>query len=481
MKKNFKFLVIAVVAISLIFSCATTNSFMKANRPSISEYTLDNGIKLIVKKQNTNRIFTMKVAYEGGLAVVPEGKDGIESITLSAMLRGSKKYSFEDIKKISFENSSEMAASAGIDYSTLNLSTIDKYWDTMLDVFTDAITNPVFDEKQLQIVKLGILKSISERNSDPMAVTTDKLHEHTFKGHPYARSLDGTEKIVKAITVDDVKKWYSEKLMADRMMIVAVGNFDNKKLLAQLNETLGKLPTKNMEVPKVAKLSIPQACYTEEFPASKGIAYIRGDYEIPELNSPDFTTLQFAYSIFNELLFEVVRTQNAACYSVGAGPKGFKASYGAVTIFKTDKPTLAKTSIDEAISILASGKTINLKSQGIKTNEGRVTESKGPKYAPIAETIEAYKAKFINSFYGAQVTNSAIASQIISSEVYFGNPYEYLKFIDGVNNIKAEDVVRVANTYLANGKISWMIVGDKSILSKVEKDKFMKFSPNEKK
>ncbi len=487
MRKSFKFLVIALIAISMLFSCATSggikvenienaNSFMKANVPSLYEFTLDNGVKVIVKKQDTNRIFTMKVIYEGGLAMLPKGKEGIEAITLSTMLRGSKNYTFEDIKTISFENSSGMASVAGIDYSEISLSTIDKYWDEMLNVFTDAILNPTFDQQQLKLVKLDKLKAIKERNSDPMDVTTDKLHEKTFKGHPYASSMDGTEESVSSISVDDVKKWYNEELMADRMMIVAVGNFNPGKLVAQLNKTLGKVPVKNSKVPVIEKLKIPQACYTEVFPASKGIAYIRGDYEIPALTSKDFITLQFAYSIFNELLFEVVRTQNAACYSVGAGPKAFKATYGAVTIFKSDKPTLAKTSIDEAIAILASGKAINLKAQGIKTNEGTVTKSSGPKYAPIQENLEAYKAKFINSFYSAQVTNSAIASQIVSSQIYFGNAYNYLKFIDEVNAITAEDVVKVANKYLVNGKVSWMVVGDKGILSKVKKDKFMKFT-----
>ncbi len=117
-----------------------------------------------------------------------------------------------------------------------------------------------------------------------------------------------------------------------------------------------------------------------------------------------------------------------------------------------------------------------MKAQGIKTNEGTVTESNGPKYAPISENLEAYKAKFINSFYNAQVTNDAIASQIVSSQIYFDNSYEYLKLIDKINAITADDVVKVANEYLTNGKVSWMIVGDKDILSKVEKEKFMKFT-----
>ena len=63
---------ITLCIIVLLFSCKTTppapkiegletsSSFMQANIPLISEYSLDNGIKVIVKKQDTNRVFTMR-------------------------------------------------------------------------------------------------------------------------------------------------------------------------------------------------------------------------------------------------------------------------------------------------------------------------------------------------------------------------------------------------------------------------------------
>ena len=213
---------ITLCIIVLLFSCKTTppapkiegletsSSFMQANIPLISEYSLDNGIKVIVKKQDTNRVFTMSVVYSGGLALIPQGKDGLESLTLSMMLRGSKKYSYEDIKRISSENSSTMSASTGIDLSWLNLTTIDKYWNQMLDVFTDSIMNPVFDEKELELVKKAALMDIKKRMSDPYDFTVTKLHEKIFKGHPYSIEKDGTESSVSTMKIEELKEWYAE-------------------------------------------------------------------------------------------------------------------------------------------------------------------------------------------------------------------------------------------------------------------------------
>ena len=484
---------ITLCIIVLLFSCKTTppapkiegletsSSFMQANIPLISEYSLDNGIKVIVKKQDTNRVFTMSVVYSGGLALIPQGKDGLESLTLSMMLRGSKKYSYEEIKRISSENSSAMSASTGIDLSWLNLTTIDKYWNQMLDVFTDSIMNPVFDEKELELVKKAALMDIKKRMSDPYDFTVTKLHEKIFKDHPYSIEKDGTESSVSTIKIEDLKQWYAEKLTADRMFIVAVGNFNPSSLISQLNKTIGKIPVKQNKIPEVKKLDIKQNLFTEAFEESKGIAYIRGDYIIPPVQSKDFTTLRFTYTILNELLFEIVRTQNAACYSVWTNAHGFNSTYGSLVVFKSDKPTKAKTAFDEAIAVLASGQTINLKGQGIKSGEGSVTKSSGNTYAPIAENLEAYKSKFINGFFGNQLTNSDAAAQIMYSQAYYGNPYEYLRMIDKINAITSEDIIRVTNDYIVNGKVSWMVVADSATLSKLDKSKFMKFTGNVKK
>ncbi|AGT43090.1 M16 family metallopeptidase [Treponema pedis] len=491
MKKRF--FIAAIISVVFFFSCETTppavqmqgietaSDFMKANVPLISMHTLDNGITVIVKRQNTNRIFTMNIVYNGGLAMLPEGKDGLESLTLSTMIRGSKKYSFEDIKRISVENSSSMSASAGIDISYLSLSTIDKYWNTMLDMFTDAVLNPSFDPAQLELVKHSANMAIKKNMSDPYHFAVTKLHERSFKGHPYGKEKDGTEKSIKDITIDDLKNWHSEKLTAERMFIVAVGNFNPSKLVKELNKTLGKIPAKQNTVPEIKPFDFAQNVYTENFDNAEGIAYIRGDYVIPPVDSKDFTALRLAYSILDELLFEIVRTQKAACYSVWTNAHSFKAAYGSLVVFKSDKPTVAKLAFDEAIATLASGKTINLKGQGIKSGEGTVSKSSGPKYAPIEENIEAYKAKFINGFFSGQLTNAAAASQIIISYAYHGNPYEYLKFIDNINAVTAEDVVRVINQYLVNGKVSWIVVSDKEGLSKVDKSKFMQFTGTVKK
>lgn len=443
---------------------AAPSSYMAANLPTIEKRVLSNGVTVIIKKNPANRVFSLKVAYNGGVALTSPEKAGLEALTLALMARGSARFSYADLQKIQYEKSSAIGyTSSGYDWSSFDLSTIDKYWDEMFAVFSDCLLRPAFDDTQFGLVKNSFKVSIQKSLSDPYNLAVSRLHEKMFAGHPYAADFAGTAASIESITLDQVKAYYDQFLAADRMAIIAVGNFDTAKLIASLEAGIGKLPKKGVAVPAVARFVPKAEVYLERFDKSKGIAYVRGDYPIAEVTSPDFATLQLAYSMLNELLFSVVRTDHGACYSVWANAHGFLSSYGSLVVYKTSKPGEVKGWVDECIALLASGKTLNLKGGD-------------EKYAPIAQTIEAYKAKYVNAFFGNQQTNAEMASQLASSLFYFGDHLEYLRFIDKVRAISAEDVVAAVKAYVVGAPISWIVVGDQAMLNKVDKSKYLWFT-----
>lgn len=473
MKKIKKFLCIAIAFAFIFVGCKKTGSaangntaYVKDNTAQISETALENGIKLIVKKQATNRIYSIRVNYNGGNALTPDGKDGIESLTLSTMLTASKNYPHDDIEQILHETTSNMGSGSGLDMSWATFNTLDKYWDKASDVFFDCLVNPLFDDGDFEVKVKDANAAWVKDSTDQMTTTIDSLLTKSRAGHPYGKFTVPTDISLKNISLNDVKTWHAEKLTADRMVVVAVGNFDVNKLKTQLNKTLGKIPVKNNVIPEIPPMNLKSTLYTQEFPTANGMANIRGDYEIPNRHSPDFTKLQLAYSILDELAFAIVRTDHGACYSIWAGIHGFNQSYGSLVIYRTQKPSEAKRYFDEAIAVLASGKSLKLKDDGDDSTH----------YVPLAETLDAYKAKFINDFFSAQYANAAIAGQIASNYYYHSDPTAYLKVIEEINSTTPEDIVRVVNQYLVNAKVSWMVCSDNATLQQLDQAAFSGFT-----
>jgi zinc protease len=443
---------------------ANSSDYMKANLPTMETRTLANGVMLIVKKNPANRVFTIKTVFRGASSMTTPEKAGIEAMTLALIARGTAHYPYAEMKRLQYERSSALGYNAAsYDWASFDLNTIDKYWDEMFAVYSDCLLAPAFDPAQFSLVKNDFKVSLQKSMADPYNYAVTKLHSSMFAGHPYVADFTGTVSSIESITLDDIKAYYIDSMTADRMVIVAVGNFDADKLAAALNTTIGTIARKGLVVPEVAPYQPRQALYLEKFDKSKGVAYVRGDYPIANARNPDFASLQLAYSMLDELLFSIVRTEHGAAYSVWSRAFGFKSAYGSLVVYKTDKPSEAKGWVDEAIAVLASGKTLNLKGGA-------------DKYAPIASTIEAYKAKYINAFFSNQQTNAETAAQLASSSVYFGDHLEYLRFIDKINAIHPDDIVAVLKAYVLDAPITWIVVSDQATLSKVDKTRFDHFT-----
>jgi zinc protease len=458
-------------------------AFAKENLGSFSVASLDNGIQVMVKKSASNRILALKTVLMGQTSLMPADKAGLEAVMLKMLTRGSSKYPYSEIQRLLFEKSASISPSfTSFDMSSLDLYTIDTYFDELLDVYADAFLHPAWNAEEFPRVMNDMKLAKRQAMNDPYTKSVNMVNEKFFAGHPYASSWDGTESSLAGITLDDVKGYYEKTLASGRMFIVAVGNFDPAALVKKLNATFGMMPKKPFVRPAVPSLATLNASdlITEVFPQSEGLAYVRADFALPSPDNPDFPKLQVALTLLDDVLFEIVRTQHGACYSVWSGIHPFSAGYGDITVYKTDVPGKVKQYVDDAISVLLGGKCIagkvSASAEG-KSGIGQEVQAKDQEgvFVPISEALPFYKKQFLTGFYSGQQTNISIASQMASSMVYHGDFRDYLSMVDRVNGVSDADVVRVIKTYIRDNPMIWIALGDAEVLKDVKKENFTTF------
>jgi zinc protease len=400
---------------------------------------------------------------------------------LTMLTRGSEKYPYADFQRILFEKSSSISPSyASFDMSSLDLVTIDRYFDDLLPVFADAFLHPAWNAEEFPRVISNMEIARQGAENDPYQRSVIRLNDRFFAGHPYAAGWDGTLESLSSITLTDVKSYYENTVVSGRLFLVAVGNFDRQKLIASLNATFGAMPRKGFTRPAVPAFTgtVKPDLVLEPFDESEGLAYVRGDFAIPGQDSPDYPALQVAFSLLDDLLFEIVRTRHGAAYGASAGLHGFSASYGDITIYRTNAPDKVKGYVDEAIGVLLSGQCLAAKvSSGAegKSGIGQETDVRGQRgvFVPVADALPFTKSQFLSRFFSGQETNSSIALQIASSVVYHGDYRDYLLVLDRINAVTAEDVARVTRAYLANNPTLWVALADASMLKNVKRESYV--------
>jgi zinc protease len=465
-----------------LFETGTINDFARENLGSFTTATLKNGIPVVIKRSSTNRILTLKAVFTGHVSYTPVDKAGLEAVMLTMLTRGSAHYTYADIQRKTFETSSTIVPRYGsYDLTSLDLVTIDTYFPQLFPMYADALMHPSWNAEEFPRVIGDFKLEKQQAETDPFSSAVMHLDEKFFAGHPYAASWAGVADSLDRISLDDLRAAWSSSMTAGRIYLIAVGNFDPKTLLPMLEATFGSLPRSTSTRPPVPSLqgTVTPDLIVSPFPRSEGLAYVRGEFAMPAPDTPDYPASLVAFNLLDDILFEILRTRNGACYSVEANVDGATASFGDITVFRTTVPGKVKPLVDQAIAVLASGRSMSgnvTVSAAGKSGLGSSADAKAAAFVPIADALPFYKLKFLTQFYSGQQTNRLIASQIAGSIFYHGDYRHYLLLIDRIGSVTTEDVVRVAKKYLVDNPTLWIALGDPALLKDVKKDDFLRYT-----
>ncbi len=451
-----------LVFLSIVAGAAgAQTAFMRENAPTFTKAVLSNGIPVYMKVQNANRVFYISLVLNGGSLVTPPERAGWEKIALTTMARSSQHYPYEKAAALLDRRSSNIAAAVQFEYSTFSLTTLDKYRDELLDLWGDMLTAPSFDQTDFDKSKEDALLALQAVDQNPWSTTQKIINEAYFKGHSYGINPEGTEESIEPMTAGDARQWYEEHFSADRIFVVAVGDFDPVELARKLDGLLGSIPDLRLgAVPKPAAFPMGPsgALITKAHDQSKGTIYLRGDFAAPAPGRDDYFATALAARIFSDLLFSVVRDKYGAVYTPSATIRGFSANYGSIMMYKTNAPDKIKSYIDEAAQLMAQGRVVSV--------DPAKTEDDG--YMSIADAIETYKQLYMNDYFEAVRNNAGIASLMIRSVRQSGDSADWLKDQARIEMLDAPAVQKAFDTYFMNGAFLWAAVGDQALLDKLD-------------
>jgi zinc protease len=395
------------------------------------------------------------------------------------LTRGSARYTYADVQRVMFETSADIVPRYGsFDLTSMDLVTIDTYFPRVFPMFADAMLHPSWNQEEFPRVVEDFKLEKQQGENDPFSSAALRLDEKFFSGHPYAASWTGVGDSLTHITLDDIRSYYTRAVTAGRLFLVAVGSFDPQTLMPLLDSSFGELPRAVSARPPVPsfKGSVTPDVLIVPVPRSEGLAYVKGQFAMPAPDSPDYAASLVAFNLLDDILFEILRTRNGACYSVEANVDGGAASYGDITVFRTTVPAKVKPLVDEAIGVLVSGRSMSgnvIVSAAGKSGLGSAVEAQAAAFVPVAQALPFYKLKFLTEFYSGQQTNRLIASQIAGSIFYHGDYRHYLLLPDRISRVTADEVVGAAKKYLVDNPTLWIVLGDPALLKDVSRESFL--------
>ncbi|MCF0159800.1 MAG: insulinase family protein [Bacteroidaceae bacterium] len=299
----------------------------KTSLPQIWRSTLANGVQVAGISQHEIPMVNLSVMIKGGASLDPAGKRGTAAINASMMNEGTALHSAVEVE----QSLKKLGASARVDsdkeYTTITISSLSKNLPAVMDIVTEMVTLPKFDEEAFGRAVQSQKSTIARAKSSITSIGSRTAAKLWMGDCLY--SDNATDESIDAITMDDVKAYY-KTLTPKNASVEVAGDVDQKTLMKAL-ASLEKWQGGDVTIPEI-KLgkSADAGLYFVDFPGSKqSYIFIIGpgmDYNNPDYHKLDVLNRKLGAGSSGRL-FEVLRLQRGYTYGASSAYRPYK-DYG---------------------------------------------------------------------------------------------------------------------------------------------------------
>ena len=278
------------------------------------------GIEAWLVEDHLNPIISLHLAFRGGSALDPEGKEGLANMVSTLLDEGAGDLDSKAFQQTLEDKSITLRFSAARDSFGARVQVLTEYRDLAFDLLRQAMTKPRFDAEPVSRLRAQLLANLRHESEDADAIAGKTLMKTLYPDHPYGRPTGGTLESVAAIQVADMRAFVKERLARDTLSIGVVGDITAKELAPLLDKTFGTLPAKAApwKVAEVAPKVAGRTIVIEKPLKQSNILFAdRGLMR----KDPDFYTAYVMNHIlggggFTSRLYTEVREKRGLAYSV---------------------------------------------------------------------------------------------------------------------------------------------------------------------
>jgi len=213
-----------------------------AQAVTIERVVSPGGIEAWLVQDHANPILALEIAFRGGAALDPTGREGLAAMVAGLLDEGAGPYRSEEFQRLLEDNVISLSFDARRDTLNGHVKTLTAHRDLAFDLLRLSLTQPRFDVKAVERIRGQIVAGLLREQESPDAVATKAWFHAAFAGHPYARAPQGEVAPVKAIRRDDLRSFAQAQLTRDRLVIGVVGDIRPDELAAALDRVFGSLP-----------------------------------------------------------------------------------------------------------------------------------------------------------------------------------------------------------------------------------------------
>lgn len=422
------------------------------SKDEVTRTVFDNGLTVLIKEMHHAPVASFWVWYRVGSRNEVSGITGISHWTEHMLFKGTPTFPKGHIDRVISREGGVFNAFTSTDFTAYFATLPSDRLDISLRIEADRMVNSLFDPEEVAAERTVVISEREGAENFPRFLLGEEVQAAAFRVHPYHHEVIGWKCDLQAITRDELWQHYRTYYTPSNAIAVAAGDVDASAMIARLDELFGSIPPGSppSQIRSVEPPQQGQRRVTVEGPGST--AYLQMVFRIPAARDVDFFPLLVLQTVLDG-------AQSMTVFG-GLSPSN-RSSRLYRALVETELAVGVGTSLPPSVdpylfgfsATVRKGHTLSEVEQALVAQLRQVAEE--PVSAgELAKAIKQTRAQF--AYSSESVTNQAFwlgFSEIVASNDWFAT------FLDSVSHVTAEDVQRVAATYLteANSTVGWYV------------------------
>ena len=411
---------------------------MKKN--GVYKTKLGNGLTVLLKEVHAAPLVSMWVWYRVGSRHERPGITGISHWLEHMMFKGTRRFPGEESERLIARDGGVRNAMTWIDWTAYFETLPSDKIDYALRLEADRMRHAQFSSAEVESERTVVISERQGSENNPAFRLAEEVQNTAFRVHSYHHEVVGDMADLQRMTGDDLRHHYRRYYAPDNAVVVAVGDFQTRPMLARLKELFGRHTAQASE-PVVTRPEPDQHGERRLTLHGEGeTSYLEAAYHVPNATHPDFYPLVALDSIL--------------------GGAGSLNPFGSGTSNKSSR--LYKALVDTGLAAGVSGNltpTVDpyLYSIFAVAREGRSpaeveraldAEIDRVRTEPVEEAELAKALKQARAFFAYDTESVTRQGAWLGITEMFGTYEWFDKHLDRLAAVTTADVQRVAQAYL---------------------------------
>ena len=398
----------------------------------IKEYTMtSNGLRVLLKQDNTAPVATFMVTYEVGSRNEAIGYTGSTHLLEHLMFKGSRKFNtkkgnsvFQTLQSLG----ARMNATTWLDRTNYFAVLPSEHLETLIEIEADRMRNAYIKEEDRQSEMTVVRNEFERGQNSPSGVLDENIWATAYQAHPYHHSTIGWKEDIENVSIERLREFYDTFYWPNNATAIAIGDFTEKEALSMIKKHFGKIRKSTKPIPEVYTAEPKQEgirTITLKRAGQQGIVGVA--HKTPAATHPDAPTFMVLSSILssgkNSRFYKNI-TDKGLTTSVYIWDSLFRDP-GLFTVYANLSPDVDHKTVEKAVV----DEYEKIKKDGVSDEEVKNAQT---------QLIASMKFRQDGSYAIASGLNEAIAS---------GDWTLYTTYDEKIGTVTKEDVQRIVKEY----------------------------------